>query len=152
MGKNGRSRTLASGNTSRVLVILGLLTGIFALFRMTGVVFEFAADNLADIAVGGLPGTDLATETLVGGVCLAALFVCFAAAAVLLAGSMLGTTGLGVEVLFGSFVPLLVATGVVAVVEFSSVALFLYFCGFSNLSQGGQYQLIGIFDSSSFTI
>ena len=101
MGKNGRSRTLASGNTSRVLVMLGLLTGIFALFSTTGG-FEFAADNLADVAVGGLPGIDLATGALVGGICLAALLVCFAAAAVLLAGSMLGTTGLGAEVLFGS--------------------------------------------------
>ncbi len=60
------------------------------------------ADNFADIAVGGRPGTDLATGTLAGGVCLAALFVCFAVAAVLLAGSILGTTGFGAEVLFGS--------------------------------------------------
>ncbi len=52
------------------------------------------------------------------------------------------------------FVALLV-TGVVVVVEFLSVVvvlLFLYFSGFSNLSQGGQNQLIGILDSSSFTI
>ncbi len=103
MGKNGRSRTLASGNTSRVLVIFGLLTGILA-FCMMGVVFALAAANLADAAVGGLPGTDLATGALAGAVCLAALFVCFEAAAVLLAGSILGTTGLGLgaEVLFGS--------------------------------------------------
>jgi len=123
---------------------------------MMGVVFALAAANLADAAVGGLPGTDLATGALAGAVCLAALFVCFEAAAVLLAGSILGTTGLGLgaEVLFGSFVALLV-TGVVVVVEFLSVVvvlLFLYFSGFSNLSQGGQNQLIGILDSSSFTI
>ena len=105
MGKNGRSRTLASGNTSRVLVIFGLLTGILA-FGIIGVVFALAAANLAQAAVGGLPGTDLATGAdLAGAVCLLpALFVCFEAAAVLLAGSMLGTTGLGFvpEVLFGS--------------------------------------------------